>query len=244
MRLAVAMVLALPALLQGQDTDDNEKRAQFFFHANYLQEIPNLEETRSFTRFLEQGSASRTYTGGSGTAFEIGGMYALLSRFSIGWSFEFLETMQNGTLAVSEPHPLMFDRSREASKSLDELGYSELTVHFAFAYRIATPRVEVELFAGPSLFTTEVEIIAIATVESQYPFDEISLSGGDRVTLKDSGVGFNVGAGMAYYFTEIFGASFSARFSQTDLKVMREGGEPIAIKAGGFRVGGGLRIRF
>ena len=46
MRLAVAMVLAIPALLHGQDTDDQEKkekRAQLIIHANYLQEIPTFE---------------------------------------------------------------------------------------------------------------------------------------------------------------------------------------------------------
>ena len=83
---------------------------------NYLQEIPTFDETGSFTQFLEQGSTSRTYTGGSGTAFEIGGMYALLPRFSIGWSFEFLETMQDGTLDVSVPHPLLFNKSRDAAE--------------------------------------------------------------------------------------------------------------------------------
>ena len=247
MRLAVAMVLALPALLHGQDTDDQEKkekRAQLIVHVNYLQEIPTFDETGSFTQFLEQGSTSRTYTGGSGTAFEIGGMYALLPRFSIGWSFELLETMQDGTLDVSVPNPLLFNQHREASQAVDELGYSEFIIHSAFAYRIATSRIEVELFAGPSYFTTEVELIDLATSESQYPFDDISLMGGGPVALKDSGIGFNVGAGMAYYFTDIFGASFTARFSQADLEVMREGGASIAIKAGGFRLGGGIRVRF
>ena len=247
MRLAFAMLLALPALLQGQDTDEQEKkekRVQLIVHANYLQEIPTFNETGSFTRFLEQGSSSRMYSGGSSTAFEIGGMYALLPRFSIGWSFELLETMQDGTLDVSVPHPLLFNQHREASQSADELGYSEFAIHSAVAYRIAAPRVEVELFAGPSFFTTEVELIGGATAELQYPFDEISLTGGGPVTVKDSAIGFNVGAGMAYYFTESFGASFSARFSQADLEVMRSGGESITIKAGGLRLGGGIRVRF
>ena len=244
---AVAMVLAIPALLHGQDTknqEKKEKRAQLIVHANYLQEIPTFDETGSFTQFLEQGSTSRTYSGGSTTAFEIGGMYALLPRFSIGWSVELLEATQDGTLDFSVPHPLLFNQRREASQTINELGYSELTVHSAFAYRIATTRVEVELFAGPSFFTTEVELIDRATADSQYPFDEISPIGGGPVPLKDSAIGFNVGAGLAYYFTETLGVSFVTRFSQADLEVMREGGEPIAIKAGGFRVGGGIRIRF
>ena len=249
MRLAIAMLLALPELIQAQDTDEQEekkeKRAQLIVHANYLQEIPVFDESGSFTQFLEQGSTSRTYTGGSGGAFEIGGMFAIKSQLSIGFSFELLETIQDGTLVVSEPHPLLFDQNREVRHTVNELSYSELTIHSVVAYRIATPRIEVELFAGPSLFETKVELIDSATIKSEYPFDDISVSGGGGpVALQDSAVGFNVGAGIAYYFTESFGASFTARFSQADLEVMREGGKPIAIKAGGFRLGGGLRIRF
>ena len=247
---AVALALALPAILHAQDSEDEptekkEKRAQLIILFNSIQEIPSLDESGSFSRFLEQGSTSRTYTGGGSTAVEIGGMYAIMSRLSIGWSFELTEAIQDGTLDVSAPHPLLFDRNREVSHTVNELRYSEFTIHSVVAYRIATPRIEVELFAGPSFFETKAELIDRTTIKSEYPFDDISVSGGGGpVSLQDSAVGFNVGAGMAYYFTEILGASFSARFSQADLEVMREGGEPIAIKAGGFRLGGGLRIRF
>ena len=152
--LALAIVLALPALLHAQEAGEpekKEKRAQFIIHANYLPTLPNLDETTSFTRFLEQGSTSRVYSGGSGTAIEVGGMYALASRFSFGFSFELLPALQDGTLDVSEPHPLLFNQHLKASLTLDELDYSEFTVHTAFAYRIASERIEVELFAGPSV---------------------------------------------------------------------------------------------
>ena len=171
-------------------------------------------------------------------------MYAILPRFSVGWSFELLEAMQDGTLDLSLPHPLLFNRDREASQAVNELGYSEFTIHSAIAYRIASPRVEVELFAGPSFFKAEVELLDQVTAVSEYPFDEISLTSVNRITLKDNAVGFNVGAGVAYYFTETLGVSFLARFSQADLEVVRDGGEPIGFKVGGFRAGGGLRIRF
>ena len=130
--LALAIVLALPALLHAQEAEEpekKEKRAQFIIHANYLPTLPNLEETTSFTRFLEQGSTSRVYSGGSGTAIEVGGMYALASRFSFGFSFELLPALQDGTLDVSEPHPLLFNQHLKASQTLDELDYSEFTVH-------------------------------------------------------------------------------------------------------------------
>ena len=247
--LAATIVLTLlPALVLAQEEGTTEEkkreRAQLLIHMNYLPELPSFNETAGLMQFLEQGSSSRIYSGGSGMAFEIGGIYAVRSRCSVGWSFEFLQAMQNGTLDVSAPHPLLFNQNRKASQSVNELSYSEFTIHTAFAYRIATERIEVDLFAGPSFFTTRAEVIDQATTDSQYPFDEISLTGISRVTLNDTAIGFNVGAGLAYYFTETLGISFLTRFSQADLEVMRDGGDPIAIKAGGFRVGGGIRIRF
>ena len=80
--------------------------------------------------------------------------------------------------------------------------------------------------------------------DSQYPFDELSLTAVSRVTLDKSALGFNAGAGVTYYVTEAVGVSFLTRFSQADIEALREGGEPVAFDAGGFRVGGGIRIKF
>ena len=64
------------------------------------------------------------------------------------------------------------------------------------------------------------------------------------MTLDKSALGFNAGAGVTYYVTEAVGVSFLTRFSQADIEALREGGEPVAFDAGGFRVGGGIRIKF
>ena len=52
------------------------------------------------------------------------------------------------------------------------------------------------------------------------------------------------GDGVTYYVTEAVGVSFLTRFSQADIEALREGGEPVAFDVGGFRVGGGIRIKF
>ena len=127
---------------------------------------------------------------------------------------------------------------------IEGLGYSELSTHFGVAYLLVASNVEVDLFAGPSFFDVETELLDIGSVESEYPFDEISLVSVSRVTANKSALGFHAGAAFAYYMTESFGFSFVARFSKAGIEVMREGGEPIAINAGGFRLGGGIRIRF
>jgi hypothetical protein len=44
--------------------------------------------------------------------------------------------------------------------------------------------------------------------------------------------------------TEAFGIAFQARYSHATVGIAREGGEPIELDAGGFRVGGGIRLSF
>ena len=250
----IVMTLTLvPSLVHGQardtpsissDEEEKAKRFQLFVHASYQPTLRNFDEATSFTQFLEQGSTSRTYTGGSGTAFEFGGVFSLTPELALMGSFEIVSATHDATLVISVPHPLLFNRPRTASTDIDALDYSARALHFDIAYRIAVPRVEIDLFVGPSIFFAKTELLDQGTTDSQYPFDELSLTAVSRVTLDKSALGFNAGAGVTYYVTEAVGVSFLTRFSQADIEALREGGEPVAFDAGGFRVGGGIRIKF
>ena len=250
----IVMTLTLvPSLVHGQaqdtpsissDEEEKAKRFQLFVHASYQPTLRNFDEATSFTQFLEQGSTSRTYTGGSGTAFEFGRVFSLTPELALMGSFEIVSATHDATLVISVPHPLLFNRPRTASTDIDALDYSARALHFDIAYRIAVPRVEIDLFVGPSIFFAKTELLDQGTTDSQYPFDELSLTAVSRVTLDKSALGFNAGAGVTYYVTEAVGVSFLTRFSQADIEALREGGEPVAFDAGGFWVGGGIRIKF
>ena len=95
---------------------------------------------------------------------------------------------------VSKSLTRSVNQHRDASKSVDELSYSEFTIHSAVAYRIATPRVEGRVVRRSELLHNGSR----ANRRSHRPnystrFDEISLTGGGPVTVKDSAIGFNVG---------------------------------------------------
>jgi hypothetical protein len=44
--------------------------------------------------------------------------------------------------------------------------------------------------------------------------------------------------------TEVIGIAFQARYSHATIGIAREGGDQIELDAGGFRVGGGIRLAF
>ncbi len=80
------------------------------------------------------------------------------------------------------------------------------------------------------------------TTTSSYPFDEAIVSRTSNVRLDDDPIGFNAGGAITWRVTEVFGLAFQARHSHASIHIAREGAEEVDLDAGGFRVGGGIRI--
>ena len=77
----------------------------------------------------------------------------------------------------------------------------------------------------------------------EYPFEtasyERAIAGGQSGT----GIGFNAGADLAYYFSDVAGVGF-ARYSRATVDLASAGGGTVGVPAGGLQVGGGLRLKF
>jgi hypothetical protein len=82
------------------------------------------------------------------------------------------------------------------------------------------------------------------TISSDYPFDEATVASTSTVELDDEPIGFNAGASLTYRLTDVFGVAFQARYSHAGIEISRAEGDSIELDAGGFRVGGGIRISF
>ena len=63
-------------------------------------------------------------------------------------------------------------------------------------------------------------------------------------TIDDNPIGFNAGGALTWRLTKVIGIALQARYSQATIGIAREGGEEIELDAGGFRVGGGIRLSF
>jgi hypothetical protein len=63
-------------------------------------------------------------------------------------------------------------------------------------------------------------------------------------TFDENPIGFNAGGAVTFKLTDVIGIAFQARYSYATMNISREGSEDIELDAGGFRVGGGLRLSF
>ena len=62
--------------------------------------------------------------------------------------------------------------------------------------------------------------------------------------LKDSGLGFNIGADMTYSIHQNIGAGLLLRYTYGSIGFDLGNGETSDIKVGGFQIAVGARVRF
>ena len=66
----------------------------------------------------------------------------------------------------------------------------------------------------------------------------------DMVELKDSAWGFNIGADMTYAVTPTIGVAALMRYTRGTVEFNISDTQTADVKAGGFQIGGGVRLKF
>ncbi|MGH9336423.1 MAG: hypothetical protein ACRD21_22025, partial [Vicinamibacteria bacterium] len=185
-----------------------------------------------------------TYDGGKGVVFEGGVIVGITRALGVMGSVEIYQSSFDGSFQESLPHPLYFNELRTVRGDVGGLDYSEKAVHLDAVFTRAFSSITVDVFAGPTLFFTNTDILNTVATTSSYPFDEATVTGTSNVRLDDNPIGFNGGGALTWRLTEVLGIAFQARYSRATIAIAREGAEEIELDAGGFRVGGGIRIAF
>ena len=112
-----SLILVTPARGLAQSTTpaasaSTERKFRVLVNVYYNVTSRTFDERSTFTAFLEEGSTSRSYDGGTGLGFEFGGIYSITSQFGILGSFEVLSAEHDASFDVVTPHPLFFNQPR------------------------------------------------------------------------------------------------------------------------------------
>lgn len=244
-----SLIFVTPAVGLAQSTTPGAsasaaRKLRVLVNVNYNVTSRAFDESSTFTAFLEEGSTSRIYDGGTGLGFELGAIYSITPAFGILGSFEFLSAEHDASFDVITPHPLFFNQPRTVSDDIAELEYSERALNVDAVYTFTFGSFTVDAFGGATFFFTETELIDEVTTSSVYPFDDVQIVSTSTVKLKVNPIGFNVGGAFTYRITPLVGVSFQAKYSRATINLQRGPREPIETDVGGFRIGGGIRIAF
>lgn len=235
----LAAAVALTSSAEGQ-----ERRVRLLVNGLYNSTSQSFLDTLTFTSFLENATSIRSYDRGTGIAFEAGGIVGITSSLGVMGSFELFDGTVDASFQERLPHPLFFDQPRSLEGQLGGLSYTERAVHIDAVFTREISSMTVDVFGGPTLFFTRTEVLWTVSSSSDYPFDEVQLVSTDTVKLDDNPFGFNVGGSLTYRFTPAVGVAFQARYSHASVSITPPDGNAIGFDAGGFRVGGGIRIAF
>lgn len=186
----------------------------------------------------ERRKFTASYETESGTTFDVGGAVRVWRSLGAGVAVTRYAKTNDIAIEGTVPHPFFFNRDRAVSGTADGTR-NEVAVHVDAVWVVpVNPRMQVAVFGGPTFFNVKQTVVNDFSFTQQYPYDEATFSGA-RVTEESGSVtGFNAGADVAYYFTEVIGVGGIIRFSRGSF----ESGAG-KIDVGGPEVGVGVRIR-
>jgi hypothetical protein len=106
-------------------------------------------------------------------------------------------------------------------------------------------KVEFGVSAGPSFWTVKQDFVSgVEITEGPPPFNTVDINSVTLVDESENAVGFNIGVDATYLVTRRLGAGAFIRFAGASVDMPTAGGGTVTLDAGGFQVGGGLRVRF
>jgi hypothetical protein len=203
-------------------------------------------ETFTFEQFAEEGSLESRHRVGAGGLVNLGVDVRLWRDLGVGIAVAGFERATSGGVALRVPHPLIFNRDREASAQIRDMERREGSLHFKAVYRVPVgPQLSVLLSGGPSYFAVTQSVVERVSYEEAFPFEALNNLQPVATTVRDTALGFNAGADIALRLGRRWGVGGLLRYSRATANFsVPTGDRDLTVDLGGMHVSGGLRLFF
>ncbi len=204
-----------------------------------------LSDQRHTTEYAETAVVTTSQKVGAGYVTDLALQVRLYRGLGLLVGYTFGSRDASGTYTAQRPHPLYLDQPRTAQGALSGYRYTENAVHADAAYGASRGKLEWVLFAGPSFFQLKPDLLDALAYAEQYPYDQLTVTSAPARRLAVSKVGFNVGGGLDWRLSRLFGAGVQLRYAAAQAKVRANpAASEVTIDAGGLQVAGGVRLHF
>lgn len=206
--------------------------------------------------FFEPADFGADYSLPRGASFDFGGGFMITPLVGVGVSFSGTAHEDVAELSARIPHPLFVNAyGSDTAPTGGVLRRIEGGVNIqAMLVPVQTPRFRFRVFGGPSYFRVEQDAVSDIRFNQVYGFftraNVVEITEFDSRTVEGTGWGFHAGADASVFFTRVIGLGGFARFSRGDVDIEDTIAsavgvdDVVTVKAGGFQVGGGLRLKF
>lgn len=170
--------------------------------------------------------------------FDVTAGRPLTGNLGVSVSFSTRSSTADGQVQASIPDPVFFERPRNVTSSIADMTHTERWVGVLLSWFVPVgEKSDLVLLLGPAVaaVTHEVPINITATETGGTPTLTATLEKKSR-----SLAGYQVGADYRYLLTETMGVGAYLGYHGASGTAV-PGSD---VKVGGFRVGGGVRLRF
>ena len=197
-----------------------------------------LTSSSSFPLYDETATVTTSQKVEGGGLFDIGGAYRVWGKNLLaGVSFTHTSSTSDVTLNATVPDPIVFDKPRSVQSSQSGAKHSENAVHIDAIWMIPVAnKLDVAVFAGPSIFSVKQDLVSTLTVAEPGPTVSAPLAESSKTS-----VGANFGADIQYMIAKRYGVGVLARYAVGKATLP---GASDKLTVGGFQIAAGGRVRF
>jgi hypothetical protein len=198
-----------------------------------------------FEKDLETGSTDADYRVKGGFLFDAGAGVRLWRNIGAGAAFSYFTRKDGAATETRSPHPFFLEQFRSVSGDATGLARTETAVHVQAMYFLnPSGPLRIVLSGGPTFVNVEQQLITEVVLAEEYPYDTAEYSSVQTEKIKKSKPTFNVGADVMWMLNRSTGVGGIVRFSRSSVELDAPGNRRVSVDAGGFYVGGGLRLLF
>jgi Outer membrane protein beta-barrel domain len=245
MAVLAALLASRPAEAQAPATGGSSLtggRAQVHFNFGAQTGSQDLSQQITPIIYDEPATIDLAQTIETGGLIDIGGSYMVYGDFGVGLSYSHTSGDGDAAIAAQIPDPVFPDRPRAASTTATGLDHSENVVQVSLLYRFAAiPKVDVTVGIGPTFFSVSQDLVPTV--------DVTEAAGGPVITPvvvegSDSAVGVNISADTTYMITDLISAGVLLRYAKSTAEITPSDSQSFDVRAGGFQIAAGVRVRF
>jgi hypothetical protein len=206
--------------------------------------------------FQEPANFGAEYSLPRGASFDFGGGVMITPVVGVGVSFSGTAHEDTALLRARIPHPVIANVYATDDAQTDEvLQRVEGGVNIqAMIVAVQSQHFRFRVFGGPTFFRVQQDAVTDIRYNQVFRIlpaaNAIEITEFDSERVEGTGWGFHGGADASYFFNRIIGVGGFARFSRgsvdlEDTLATAIGDDAVvSVKAGGFQIGGGLRLKF
>jgi hypothetical protein len=221
--------------------------------------------TQSFTSFTdvfaEAGSIATNFGKRSGLAINALFAQPLRGQFGVGVGFDAYLRNQAANVDARVPHPFFFNQLRTATFETSGLSARDAALNIPLVWMPpARRKVRILAFGGPTIFHVSQAVVTSLALDSQYPYDTVSITSVRTGERTKTLLGYHVGGDVSYFFTPsrraprgastrpgpgyLIGLGVDLHYSHAKMRFNNDVGVTTEGSAGGFSVATGLRFGF